>query len=72
MKNSGCVQLVVKSPVDEAIARKFGAMKNKEPKAMERAAAKRDKTKYVLRLYIAGATPRSTQAVFNIRKICEE
>jgi len=25
-----------------------------------------------LRLYITGATPRSTQAVLNIRKICEE
>ena len=28
--------------------------------------------KYLLRLYIAGATPRSTQAILNIRQICEE
>jgi circadian clock protein KaiB len=28
--------------------------------------------KYVLRLYVAGATPRSTQAIRNIKKICEE
>jgi circadian clock protein KaiB len=28
--------------------------------------------KYVLRLYIAGATPRSTEAIVNIKKICEE
>jgi circadian clock protein KaiB len=28
--------------------------------------------KYVLRLYVAGATPRSTEAIFNIKKICEE
>lgn len=28
--------------------------------------------KYVLRLYIAGTTPRSTRAVANIRKICEQ
>lgn len=27
--------------------------------------------KYVLRLYIAGTTPRSTRAVANIRDICE-
>jgi circadian clock protein KaiB len=27
---------------------------------------------YVLRLYIAGQTPKSIQAVTNIRKICEE
>ena len=58
--------------VEEAVVRKTDARKSKELKAMERAAAKRDKTKYVLRLYITGATPRSTQAVLNIRKICEE
>jgi circadian clock protein KaiB len=28
--------------------------------------------KYVLRLYVAGATPRSTQSIINIKKICEE
>jgi circadian clock protein KaiB len=28
--------------------------------------------KYVLRLYVAGATPRSTEAILNIKTICEE
>ena len=28
--------------------------------------------KYALRLYVAGATPRSTEAILNIKKICEE
>jgi circadian clock protein KaiB len=28
--------------------------------------------KYLLRLYVAGITPRSTRALMNIRKICEE
>jgi circadian clock protein KaiB len=28
--------------------------------------------KYVLRLYVAGATPKSTQAIMNIKKICED
>jgi circadian clock protein KaiB len=27
---------------------------------------------YVLRLYVSGATSRSTEAISNIRKICEE
>ena len=27
--------------------------------------------KYLLRLYVAGATPKSTQAILNIKKICE-
>ncbi len=28
--------------------------------------------KHVLRLYVTGMTPRSTQAISNIKKICEE
>jgi circadian clock protein KaiB len=28
--------------------------------------------KYVLRLYVTGMTPRSTKAIENIKKICEE
>jgi circadian clock protein KaiB len=40
--------------------------------ALEEAAADRATERYVLRLYIAGLTPRSTQAIQNIRKICEE
>jgi circadian clock protein KaiB len=28
--------------------------------------------RYVLRLYVTGSTPRSTRAITNIRKICEE
>jgi circadian clock protein KaiB len=28
--------------------------------------------KYILRLYITGLTPRSTKAIQNIKKICEE
>jgi len=30
------------------------------------------KEKYVLRLYVTGMTPRSINAIENIRKICEE
>lgn len=28
--------------------------------------------KYILRLYVAGMTPKSTQSIMNIKKICEE
>ena len=40
--------------------------------ALEKAAAAKPAERYVLRLYIAGLTPRSTLAIQNIRKICEE
>jgi circadian clock protein KaiB len=30
------------------------------------------KEKYVLRLYVTGMTPRSTRAIQNIKKICDE
>lgn len=36
------------------------------------AAARPAENRYLLRLYITGTTPRSTRAVVNIRKICEE
>ena len=38
----------------------------------EKAAAKRDRTKYVLQLYVTGMTPKSTQAIANVQKICKE
>jgi len=40
--------------------------------ALEAAAALHDKARYVLRLYVTGATRHSTRAIVNIRKICEE
>jgi circadian clock protein KaiB len=38
----------------------------------ERSYNKKVKEKYLLRLYVAGMTPKSLQAVENIKKICEE
>jgi circadian clock protein KaiB len=37
-----------------------------------KALAKTDEKKYVLRLYVAGITPKSTKAIENVKKICEE
>jgi circadian clock protein KaiB len=38
----------------------------------EKAAARRDRAKYVLRLYVAGMTPKSTRAIANVKRICNE
>jgi circadian clock protein KaiB len=31
-----------------------------------------DRAKYVLRLYVTGMTPKSTQAIANVEKLCKE
>jgi len=36
------------------------------------AAAKQCQAKYDLRLYITGMTPKSTRAISNVQKLCEE
>jgi circadian clock protein KaiB len=41
-------------------------------KVFEQAAKEGQDKKYLLKLYVAGATPRSTQAIMNIKRICEE
>ena len=38
----------------------------------EKIAAEPPKSTYVLRLYVAGNNPNSTQAIMNIREICED
>lgn len=40
--------------------------------ALEKATAGRNSETYVLRLYVTGLTPRSTLAIANVRKICDE
>jgi len=40
--------------------------------AIEAAALAHSTARYVLKLYIAGSTPRSSQALSNIRRICDE
>lgn len=39
---------------------------------LEQAIQKIGNEKYLLRLYVTGLTPRSTKAIQNIKKICEE
>lgn len=40
--------------------------------AFERAAKASEEQKYLLRLYVTGATPKSLQAIENLKRICEE
>jgi len=41
-------------------------------KELEAGLSKLKKARYVLRLYVAGTTPKSTRAIENIKRICEE
>ncbi len=43
-----------------------------EAKALEAASRKAAGQRYVLRLYVAGLTPRSQEAIRNVTRICEE
>jgi circadian clock protein KaiB len=47
------------------------AKKSSATKAFERALIARPSGKFVLRLYVAGATERSRQAVLRAREVCE-
>jgi circadian clock protein KaiB len=44
----------------------------KSTKVFEHTLKESGKERYLLRLYVAGTTPRSLMAVSNIKKICEE
>jgi circadian clock protein KaiB len=44
----------------------------KRPTARAKAARARKETEYLLRLYVAGQTAKSVQALANLQKICEE
>jgi circadian clock protein KaiB len=46
-------------------------LKSSPTAALEQSLAGDDSRQYVLRLYVAGLTPRSTRAIANIKKICE-
>jgi circadian clock protein KaiB len=52
------------------------AMKTKREKTstaeFEKAAARLDQVRYVLRLYVTGMTPKSTQAIANVEKLCKK
>jgi circadian clock protein KaiB len=45
---------------------------DKTTETFEKLIQQKEKEKYVLRLYVAGMTPRSQTAIKNIKKVCEE
>jgi circadian clock protein KaiB len=49
-----------------------GAIETGAVERFEKALRSRSREKYVLRLYVAGMSPRSVQAIESIKKICEE
>jgi circadian clock protein KaiB len=49
-----------------------GRSSTSDLEALEHAATARARAQYILRLYVIGVTPRSSRAIVNIRKICEE
>lgn len=46
-------------------------MKRKTP-ASGKAKTRNKQAKYTMRLYVTGATPRSSRAITNLRKICDK
>ena len=52
------------------------AMERKNEKTsteeFEKAAARRDGAKFILRLYVTGMSPKSARTIANVKKFCEE
>lgn len=56
-----------------SVAKTRGAKKNADvSNQYEKAVSRLGPETYVLRLYVAGTTPRSTRAIANLKEICEE
>ncbi len=49
-----------------------GKKKNKTEKMLEAASTKVQNQRYVLRLYVAGISPLSREAILSVKAICEE
>jgi len=49
-----------------------GKEKSETTEQFEKTASRLGGGKYVLRLYVAGTSPRSAQAIANLKEICEE
>jgi circadian clock protein KaiB len=47
-------------------------MKKKRPRSARVRARPKPGKKYAMRLYITGATPRSSAAITNLRKLCDQ
>jgi circadian clock protein KaiB len=54
------------------MAKETRISKKVRPRWLKERSGKEPLTKYLLRLYVTGATARSVRAISNIRRICEE
>jgi circadian clock protein KaiB len=68
MKTAAATTKSKRQPVKARTTRN-GASRTAAPRDV---ASREDSKRYVLRLYIAGQTPRSLQALSNLRRICAE
>ena len=48
-----------------------GIIEKTSTEEFEEAVLKRNRAKYILRLYVTGMTPKSTPAIANVKKLCE-
>ncbi len=46
--------------------------KTRDVKVFKQGVKEAREKKYLLQLYVAGATPKSTRAIMNVKKICKE
>jgi circadian clock protein KaiB len=61
LKSAICMEAMMKQTTPKDSTKEF-----------TRSLAKLKKEKYVLRLYVAGMTPKSTRAIMKIKEICQE
>ena len=47
-------------------------LRSKTAESLEASAAQKGQERYVLKLYVAGITPRSKQAIQNVTELCEK
>jgi circadian clock protein KaiB len=52
--------------------KRAGTARKRRPASPPRSTSKRASSEYLLRLYVAGQTPRSLQAFDNLKRICDE
>lgn len=64
------MKLKTRTAKGRASGSKGRAAKLRQTKAFEEALSTRPTSKYVLRLYVAGATDRSRQAILRARQLC--
>ena len=61
-----------KATLQKKVAKKTQNSANKTAHAFEKAVADKSKLLYVFRLFVAGMSPRSQEAIVKVRELCEK